>query len=173
MDDAGFEAFYRAVYPRLVGQLYPVLGSLAEAEDVAQEALFRAAIHWRRLATYDAPEAWTRRVALRLTSNILRSVRRQATAWKRYHPPQDTPSLQPEDLALITALGQIPLKYRQVLVLHHCLDLSVAEVARSLSIPPGTVKARLVKGRQRLAAALGATTPNRYEEESGDVHPRA
>jgi len=56
-----FGEFYQAVFGRLVGQLVLVIGDLHEAEDIAQEALARAAARWSRLRDYDVPEAWVRR----------------------------------------------------------------------------------------------------------------
>jgi DNA-directed RNA polymerase specialized sigma24 family protein len=44
--DDGFAAFFREVYPRVVGQLRMLTGDLASAEDVAQEAFVRAAGRW-------------------------------------------------------------------------------------------------------------------------------
>jgi hypothetical protein len=38
----GFDEFYQASYGRLVGQLFPITGSLPEAEEVVQEAFVRA-----------------------------------------------------------------------------------------------------------------------------------
>ena len=56
--DDDFEAFYQASYPRLVGQLTILTGSLEDAEDAVQEAFARASTRWARLRDYDAPEAW-------------------------------------------------------------------------------------------------------------------
>src|SRR4029450_3544747 len=78
--DHDFEAFYQASYPRLVGQLTVVTGSLEDAEDAVQEAFARASTRWARLRAYDAPEAWVRRVALNLATSGLRRARRQAAA---------------------------------------------------------------------------------------------
>ncbi len=39
-------------------------------------------------------------------------------------------------------------------MLHHLADLPVAEVSRTLGVPEGTVKARLVRGRAELATHL-------------------
>ena len=61
-----FDRFYAAAFARLVGQLAVVTGDRHEAEDVVQEAMARASLQWARLRTYDAPEAWVRRVALNL-----------------------------------------------------------------------------------------------------------
>ena len=60
-----FRSFYVQAWPRLVGQLYPLTGDLAAAEDAVQEAMLAAAGRWQRVSSYDAPEAWVRRVAIR------------------------------------------------------------------------------------------------------------
>jgi Sigma-70 region 2 len=46
----GFEAFYAASYQRVVGRVYALLGDLAEAEDVTQDAFAKASFHWSRIA---------------------------------------------------------------------------------------------------------------------------
>jgi hypothetical protein len=61
-----FETFYAASYRRLVVQLLGVTGNLHDAEDAVQEAFARAAVRWRRVSEYEAPEAWVRRVAFNL-----------------------------------------------------------------------------------------------------------
>src|SRR6266498_1797871 len=75
-----FGEFYQAVFGRLVGQLVLVIGDLHEAEDIAQEALARAAARWSRLRDYDVPEAWVRRVALNLIVSNARRTRRRLRA---------------------------------------------------------------------------------------------
>jgi RNA polymerase sigma-70 factor (ECF subfamily) len=57
-------------------------------------------------------------------------------------------------VALVAALGQLPLEQRRALVLHHLCDLPVADVARETGAPVGTVKTRLSRGRAALAALL-------------------
>lgn len=67
----GFDEFYQACYGRLLRQVALVTTDLADAEDVLQEAFARAAIRWRQLETYDAPEAWVLRVAMNLAVELL------------------------------------------------------------------------------------------------------
>src|SRR5215217_1401751 len=85
MTDEEFSAFYAATYQRLLGQLVLLCGDRAEAEDALQEAFARAAVRWPRLRSYQAPEAWVRRVALNLTRMAARrqpSCRpRPSTCW--------------------------------------------------------------------------------------------
>jgi RNA polymerase sigma-70 factor (ECF subfamily) len=160
-----FDAFYRDSYPRLVRQLWAVTGSRQDAEDVVQEAFVRAAARWGRVGTYDLPEAWVRQVAIRLASNELRRVRRGLSALLRLRPGrQDGPS---EDRpALVTALRDLPLRYRQVLVLHYLVDLPVQQVAAELGLPQGTVTTQLARGRLALAQRLG---PDHNQHEAQNV----
>jgi RNA polymerase sigma-70 factor, ECF subfamily len=161
-----FTEFYSASYVRLRKQLFAVTGDLAEAEDALQEAYARASLHWRRLRAYDAPEAWVRRVALRLAAMTARSLRRRAKALLRLGQPPELPDLTPDAVDLYRALGALPMGQRQVLVLHHLAGLPVAEVAVELGLPVGTVKARLSRGRSALARRLDPT-PQLGQEQKG------
>jgi len=153
--DDGFTAFFQGAYPRVVGQLRLLTGDLASAEDIAQEAFIRAASRWRQLARYDQPEAWVRRTAFRLAIDLLRRARRHrgllARLGTRTEPDVE---LHPQDRAVIEALLRLPLPQREVLVLHHCLDLPVEAVAAQTGVSVGTVKSRLSRGRERLAELL-------------------
>jgi RNA polymerase sigma-70 factor, ECF subfamily len=154
-----FDEFYLACFDRLVGQLALITGSLPEAEDVVQEAFLRAAARWTWLRHYDVPEQWVRRVALRLASNHFRRARRRAAALVRLGPPPATPPASADALALDAALRTLPIRSRQVVVLHYLLGLSVQEVGRELVLPVGTVKSQLHRARQALARKLAEPDP--------------
>jgi RNA polymerase sigma-70 factor (ECF subfamily) len=155
----GFEEFYAGAVSRLVGQLFPVTGDLHEAEEVVQEALARASARWSRLRDYDVPEAWVRRVAMNLAAERGRRLRRQARALLRVGPPPAVPAVSPDALALVEALRLLPIRQRQAIVLHHLLGMTVVEVARTLSTPPGSVKSWLARGRRALGARLADDEP--------------
>src|SRR5215469_13491688 len=74
--DGEFAGFYAANYGRTVALVTMLLGDRHEAEDIAQEAFARALLRWSRLRRYDSPEAWIRKVALRLAIDALRRLRR-------------------------------------------------------------------------------------------------
>jgi RNA polymerase sigma-70 factor, ECF subfamily len=154
--DDGFEGFYTASYRRLLKQVVLVTGELAEAEDVLQEAYARAALRWRRLADYQAPEAWVRRVAMNLATDSLRRGRRRMAAMLRVGPPAPAAELSADSLDLANALRSISPTQRQAIVLHHVVGLPVDEVAAQLRAPVGTVKTRLARGRAKLARQLEA-----------------
>jgi len=160
--DDDFECFYAAAFGPIAGQLFVVTGDLQEAEDVTQEAFARASLRWSRLRTYDLPEAWVRRVALRLATDRFRQARRRLAALRRLDAEPRVPAASVEALALAEELRALPLGWRKAIVLHYLVGMPVEEVARTLRVPAGTVKTWLARGRRALAARLG--------DEQGAVH---
>jgi RNA polymerase sigma-70 factor (ECF subfamily) len=73
--------------------------------------------------------------------------------------PESVPGAGPDRVALISALQRLSRPTREVIVLHHLADMSVHEVAATLGVPVGTVKARLSRGRTMLAALLDDRLP--------------
>jgi RNA polymerase sigma-70 factor (ECF subfamily) len=174
--DAGaFEALCDRYSPLLRRHLLRMLRDADAAEDQLQETLLRM---WTHAAQWDGrgtPRAWLFRVATNLALNYVRAIRR------RPQQPLDMPpdSLEPEhetevpswmidtvslgpDAALERTerhallrrlLAELPEEKREVLRLIHDDELEIAEVARALGIPPGTVKSRLHYATQRLARA--------------------
>jgi RNA polymerase sigma-70 factor, ECF subfamily len=157
-----FRRFYEAAFGRIAGQLFLVTGDLQDAEDLTQEAFARASVRWSRLRTYDLPEAWVRRVALRLATDRFRRARRGLVALRRLDPEPRVPTVSVEALALAEELRALPLAWRKAIVLHHLAGMPVQEAARTLGVPAGTVKTWLARGRRVLAERLG--------EQQGAVH---
>jgi RNA polymerase sigma-70 factor (ECF subfamily) len=163
--DDEFEHFYQANYRRIVAVVAAVLGNTAEAEDVAQEAFARALARWPRISGYDLPEAWVRRVALRLavdSGRRLGRIRRLTARLAAAAPAEAGSGAYPPDplqsTELTAALLRVPLRQREVLVLHYLADLPVEVIARERGVPPGTVKTRLAAGRRRLERELAGNT---------------
>ncbi|HEY7042827.1 MAG TPA: SigE family RNA polymerase sigma factor [Nocardioidaceae bacterium] len=154
---------YDAAYPRLVAQMLVLCGDQGDAEDVVQEAFVKAMSQRSAFGRLDNPEAWLRTVAL----NLLRNRWRRSAVFRRLMPrlpgSQHQVELSPDRVAVIEALRKLDQPLREVVTLHHIGDLPVEEVARTLGIPSGTVKARLVRGRAVLAEHLAETTADREE----------
>jgi RNA polymerase sigma-70 factor (ECF subfamily) len=152
-----FEEFYQANYRRLVAILLAVLGDRQEAEDAVQEAFARAYARWPRISGYDLPETWVRRVALRLAIDSGRRLRRRAGATAKLltgRPAETDPSDALPFTPLGRALMQLPMRMREVLVLHYIADMSVEQISADRGLPAGTVKDRLATGRRRLEREL-------------------
>ena len=151
---AEFDQFYAGTATRVLRQMALLTGDLAEAEDVTQEAFERAWLRWSTVRDSGSPEAWVRTVARRLAVSRWRRLRNASTAWLRRGPTPDTPALDPERVALMTALGQLPPAQRVAIVLHHLADLPVEQVAQETGATVSAVKQRLVRGRAELAVLL-------------------
>jgi RNA polymerase sigma-70 factor (ECF subfamily) len=121
------------------------------------EAYARAWQRWSTVENYADPEAWVRTVARRVAVSRWRRTRSALRAYRRAGPPPDLPGPNPDSLVLVDALAQLPLPQRTALVLHHLVGLPVADVAREMGVPVGTVKARLSRGRRALAVLLDVT----------------
>lgn len=153
--DGDFPDFYAANYGRIVALVTSLLGDRSEAEDVAQDAFARALLRWSRLRTYDLPEAWIRRVALRLATDSRRRAGRMSRLARL--TAAGPPSSQPDVAVgseLSDAILALPFSLRQVVVLHYLVDLPVVQIASDLRLPPSTVKTRLASGRRRLEREL-------------------
>jgi RNA polymerase sigma-70 factor, ECF subfamily len=163
-DSGDFEHFYQASYGRTVAMLAGLTGSLYEAEDVAQEAYSRALARWSRLRGYDVPEAWVRKVALRLAIDSARRMRRSLAATVRLAAQRPPAGSEPADdlkfSPLGAALASLPVHERQVVVLHYITDLSVDTIAAECGLPVGTVKTRLGIARRHLEQLLAGGGPS-------------
>ena len=159
MSDIEIQELYATSYRRLLGQLIGVTGNVAEAEDVVQEAFVRGLDHPRRLLGADNPEAWLRTVAVNLARSRWRRAQRLVGLAPRL---VDAPRESDSDghIVLLQALRALPAGQREAIALHHLADLTVEEVAATLGLPTGTVKARLSRGRAALSALLVKEGPH-------------
>ncbi len=108
---------------------------------------------WPKVARYDDPEAWVRKVALGYVSNRRRKALNGIKAALRHGPGPDVPAPSGDGVDLRRALASLPRPQRAVIVLQD-LGLDVAAIARQLDIPEGTVKSRLSRARAALIPLL-------------------
>jgi RNA polymerase sigma-70 factor (ECF subfamily) len=153
--ERGFEGLFRDEYASIVRAVAPIVGSVNEAEAIAQDAFAKAFDRWRRIARYDRPGAWVRRVAIR---DAVRFAQRE-----RRRPVDDQPTFRPDrsaqvdrQLELVDALRTLPARQRASIVLHHLADWPVADVANALGCAEATVRVHLSRGRTALALILTA-----------------
>ena len=148
----GFDAFYRNSYAQLFRVLVSFTTDRQDAEDVLQEAYSEAASDWVRVSALDNPAAWVRRVAINRALDLQKRSRRRRRAYGRL--PSAVVHLDQTSVEVHQALRALRPEDRQVIVLHHLLGLTVAEIAGEVGRPPGTVKSQHVRGRRELASTL-------------------
>lgn len=161
-------------------------GNASDADDVVQEAFMRA---FRFFDTFrgDSARPW-----------LLAIVRRTwYTEWRRRASSHETVEfddtmddatfdgwsvggadpqallIRDEDTKLVhEALAQLPVEYREVLMLRELEEMGYKEIAAVADVPIGTVMSRLARGRRKLAALLmekqgGAAAPHRSSTCAG------
>lgn len=81
-EDQEFSAFFGREFERTVRTAYLVLHDQQAAEDVAQDAFGQLYRCWAKVRGYDNPQAWVRRVAIRMAVRVARRRSRRApTPW--------------------------------------------------------------------------------------------
>jgi RNA polymerase sigma factor (sigma-70 family) len=151
----GFEAFYVREYHAVVRLAYALSGSRLAAEDIAQEAFLRAFRDWEQIRS---PSAWVRKVAVRRAGRTVHRRLLEARAVARLLAGRGpaVAELPEEDAEVWRAVRTLPRRQSQVIALRYVADASVAEIARTLGLAEGTVKAQLYRGRHTLATRLAA-----------------
>jgi RNA polymerase sigma-70 factor (ECF subfamily) len=136
-----------------------VLRNDADAEDVAQEALFRAYRRFGRLRERARFRAWLVRIAFRLALDRLRSTKRRQQReaqwlYETSHVASAGEGSGEFQRQLESALDELPEKQRLVLLLAAMEGHTLDEVSLLLGVPVGTVKSRLFFAKKALAEKL-------------------
>jgi RNA polymerase sigma-70 factor, ECF subfamily len=147
---------------RIYSAILRIVGDPVEAEDVAQDAFFKA---YRNLESFQFDSGfytWLYRIAVNAAVDTLKKKKRRGTTsldedeWLRASlqaegpAPDDEPSGGELAVALRRAVDALPEKYRTILVLREYEGLTYEDLARVLKISKGTVESRLFRARMRL-----------------------
>jgi RNA polymerase sigma-70 factor (sigma-E family) len=146
---------FRAHHLDLVRLALMLVGDVATAEDVVQDAFERLHSRWHRLRDPASGLAYARSSVL----NGCRSVHRHAAMSRRHaavlaQPPagsQDGAAAADDRGMLATALRGLPRRQREVLVLRYYCDLDIAEIAATLRIGSSAVRSTMSRGLAALA----------------------
>ena len=162
--DSAFTAFAVTAAPGLRRVGYLVCGDWHRADDLVQATLERMYPRWPRLTHVEDPDAYARRVLVRI---FLTEDRR---LWRRRERPTAEPAGAGEApaagerrlddqvadrLHVRELLASLPPRQRAVVVLRYLEDRSVEEVALLLEVSAGTVKRQCHDALRRLRATTG------------------
>ncbi|WP_187645487.1 SigE family RNA polymerase sigma factor [Streptomyces sp. TRM49041] len=153
---------YRAHYRSLLGLAALLLDDTASCEDVVQEAFIRVHSARKRVRDPEKTLAYLRQTVVNLSRSALR---RRILGLKLLSKPMpDMASAeegaydQLERDALIKAMRGLQRRQREVLVLRYFADMTEAQVAETLGISLGSVKAYGSRGIAALRIAMGAAS---------------
>ncbi|WP_280155552.1 sigma-70 family RNA polymerase sigma factor [Piscinibacter sp. XHJ-5] len=143
--------------PRLHRYCARMAGSALDGEDIVQEALAKAAVHYDPAAV-ERPEAWMFRVAHNATMDFLRRrtlerglfVEADDTDSAPAEPAVDPVAAAEATGAALTTFMHLPAAQRSAVILADVLDHALQEIADLLDTTVPAVKAALHRGRTRL-----------------------
>jgi RNA polymerase sigma-70 factor (sigma-E family) len=149
---------YRDHRMRMVRLAVLLVDDPSTAEDVVQEAFTGLHRHWSGLRDEAAAVAYLRTAVVNGSRSVLR---RRRTA-RDYVPPHQVTARSAESLvmlsaehqAVVEALGALPPRQREVLVLRYYGGLSEAEIAEATGISRGTVKSTASRALDAVARAM-------------------
>ncbi len=181
--DGAFPQLVFAYQDRLYSFALRLAGNGQDAEEVVQDALWRA---YRALRAYPAERIaslalrpWLYRIMLNAWRNRVRrkrlptlSLRTPAEEEVSILDPAGPEDVQPEAAAqagelratLAAGLARLPDRYRAAVALRYVEELGYAEVAQVLGMPIGTVKSDVHRGLKRLRCILASESPHQEEE---------
>ena len=164
--------------PRILGYATRLLADRAEAEDVTQEAMLRL---WRVAPDWRSGEAqvstWVYRVVTNLCTDLRRARGRRPGVGLDDAPEVASggqtavASIIEADrmAALNAALGQLPERQRQAVVLRHIESRSNPEIGAIMGLGVEAVESLTARGKRTLAGILsGRKAELGYQDEEGD-----
>ncbi|MGC1187273.1 MAG: sigma-70 family RNA polymerase sigma factor [Candidatus Acidiferrales bacterium] len=188
--ESAFDWLVTHYHGPVYGLIAGLVGDTAEAADIAQEVFlkaFRGLGHFRQGSSL---RTWLYRIAVREALNARRW-------WWRHHRHQTSlevecqdrphtieiadPAESPLDLAessetrqmVWSGLRQIPAVFRGAVILRDLEGLSYEEVAEVLDVSVGTVKSRILRGRQALREVLAPLIERSREAAAARAERRA
>lgn len=159
-DEQAFEVLYRKYYGKVFAIAKGVLLDADDASDATQEIFRLVHRNLRRFDRRSKFSTWLYRIAVNRSIQEARSIRRR----KSELPIESAQNIGREDDVQVTdpkindALGKLQPVDRAVLILFYWEELSLEEIAASLSCSPNAAKTRLFRARERFRKL--------YEEEA-------
>ncbi|MBX3119098.1 MAG: sigma-70 family RNA polymerase sigma factor [Fimbriimonadaceae bacterium] len=152
-DPTALGALYEVYGDRIFRYTYRMLGNRTDAEDATAETFLRVLKKSNELRADGAFRTWLFRIARNLCIDRLRQ-------HKLIELPNDAHDSGSEDRATLRitvhqALAELPVEYREPLVLCDLEDMPAREAADLLDISVPALKSRLYRGRRALKDKLG------------------
>jgi RNA polymerase sigma-70 factor, ECF subfamily len=164
-DDLAWEALVRQYQSRIYGIAYTYVGNVEDARDLAQDIFVQI---YRKLDTCREPERflpWIIRIARNSSVDFIR--RQKARPQRTETPADEIPYLQtsepgPDELSETASQKRLVQKglqrlseiSREIILLRDMQGLPLAEIAKLLRVPLGTIKSRSNRARLELAQAV-------------------
>jgi len=157
MTGLDFERLVETHQHRIYGFALSLCANPHDAEEIAQETFIKAHL---ALAGYGEERvaairwsAWLHRIALNTFRNRIRVVRNTVPIDSIPEPAANGGATEDRH-DLRAAVGRLPARYRDAIVLRHVQGFSYSEIAGVLGVPEGTIKSDVHRGLALLREEL-------------------
>jgi RNA polymerase sigma factor (sigma-70 family) len=169
-DDAAYKRLMTKYHDAIANFIGRMVHDRAQVEDLTQEAFIKAFASLRTFNDEFAFSTWLYKIA---TNNSIDHIRKKKLQMYSIDKPVEAPDSEytfelPDDTyeadreiiadqrarMLQEAIAALPEKYRRVIQLRHVEERTYEEIARSLKLPIGTVKAHIFRARELLYKSL-------------------
>ena len=157
-----FTSIYLANYHSLIRLAALLVDDRASCEDIVQDAYVRVYASRSKLRDNSRALAYLRQTVVNLSRSSLRRTvmirRRSEPAPPSSAGPDERTFDRIEQAAVVQALRRLPRRQREVLALRYYADLSESQVAETLGLSVGSVKAYASRGLDRLAVEMAGSS---------------
>ena len=157
---AAVAALYQVHQRSLISLAYLLVDDVGTAEDIVQDAFVALYHHWGRMRDHELALAYLRTTTVNMCRSRLRHrrVERSTTLpMLEAEASADAQTLARSAAAdLVDAIGALPRRQREVVVLRYFLDLSERDIAQTLGVSTGSVKKHANRALSALALRLEA-----------------
>lgn len=165
-----FMALYRPYHDVFCRYCHGLTGSREDTRDLVGDAVLVALENFEKLRKKESFKAWLFGIAHRLMLHVYRRskfkgkyIEEDANLLPDHGP---APDLQPDIEVLYMALGQLPLKQREAIVLFELSGFSLEEIKQIQGGSLSGVKTRLKRARERLREILSDTESSELKTKS-------
>ena len=151
---SAFDDIYSTYADMLYRIAVSMLRSSDDAEDAVQNAFCRYLDKAPEFRDREHEKAWLIRVTVNQCKDLMR--RRKVRAWLPIDALANV-GVRPKSTPALDAVGELPEKYKAVVILYHLEEMSIDEIASALSLSPSAVKMRLSRAREMMREILTKT----------------
>jgi RNA polymerase sigma factor (sigma-70 family) len=173
------QEYWRLIAPiedRMMRAVWRITRDPADAEDAFQDALFTLWKRWDRVCAHPNPQALVVHICVNSAHDALRRKAREGKLIAEGAVPAEIadPSIAAidgvshaeQDRMVLRAIGRLPRKQAQAILLHAVEDMPYAEVAAAMDCRESTVRKHVERARARLRALLSPWFSKAHKEEA-------
>ena len=167
-DVQAYDVLVRRYKDQLLNFIYRFVGNRSDAEDIVQETLLRVYKNKHMYKEIAKFSTWVYTIAGNLAKTELRrrkrhkifSVSNFVNEERDYdipdkaHSPEKQVDSTIQEAIIQKAIEKLPVKFKEVIILRDIQGFAYEEISQILSIPLGTVKSRVNRGRLKLQEDL-------------------